>query len=418
MKSKPAFVSSLLFAVHPVLTQAVAWVPGLNDLLLAMFFLASFIYLINYLKSGGIKDLFFYSLFFGLSIFTKENALTTIFVFIAAYFFLDHKRSFKKLISIIIPLIVSLALFFFLRDKAVDTQLTSSYLVKSIFGNLLGGFLVNFGKLFFPFNLSVMPILYRNVYVWGVLAVVLMSVVLLTSKKKNLSLILLGFAIFWTTFIPVLINPILGEKLVMYEHRMYIPLIGLLLMLLGTSAYLKSVVKKQFFMPALIVFFVISFTHMDNFKDQYVFWENAKEVIDIFPFAKANLAYVYYQDGKVDEAKKLILELAETDKFKDFALNNLGIIYMKEGRVEDAMNAYQEALKHNPLNSGSYLNMGQIYKLNGDLENAKKYFLFAVYTDNDNIDAMMNLASIYLDEGNVEKAQLIYDEVKKHGIEY
>ncbi|HNY03915.1 MAG TPA: hypothetical protein PKG48_15070, partial [Bacteroidales bacterium] len=32
-----SFLLSLLFAVHPVLTQAVAWIPGRNDLLLMIF---------------------------------------------------------------------------------------------------------------------------------------------------------------------------------------------------------------------------------------------------------------------------------------------------------------------------------------------------------------------------------------------
>ena len=37
---------SLIFAVHPVLTQAVVWIPGRNDSLLTVFSLLSFIFLI------------------------------------------------------------------------------------------------------------------------------------------------------------------------------------------------------------------------------------------------------------------------------------------------------------------------------------------------------------------------------------
>lgn len=418
VKHKPALISALVFAVHPVLTQAVAWIPGLNDLLFAMFFLASFIYLIYYFESGIFKNLFFFLLFFGLSIFTKESALATIFVFITAYLVFDHKRSFKKIFSILFPSLLLFAAFFFLRSKAIDIHESFLYMIKSVFINFFSAFLVNFGKLFFPFNLSVMPILYQNNYLWGILAVLLTVLAFFTSKKKKITLLLLGLVIFLTTFAPVLINVMPGEKLVMYEHRMYVPLVGVTLIFLGMSSYLKYFIEKKMYILVLLVFSGIAFFHTNDFRNQYVFWEKAKNVIDIFPFAKGNLAYVYYRDGKIEEAKELLLELAETEKYKDYALNNLGIIYSKEGKTEEAINAYKEALKHNPLNSDCYLNLGYIYKSENDIENAKKYFLYAVYADNDNTDAMMNLASIYLDEGNVERAQLIYDEVKKHGVEY
>ncbi len=417
-KRRIAFISTLIFAVHPVLTQAVAWIPGLNDLLFAMFFLASFIYLIYYLESGIFKNLFFFLLFFGLSIFTKESALTTIFIFIVAYFAIKHGRSFKKFTSIFIPSFILIATFFFVRSRVVSFQPPSLYLLKSVFSNSGGAFLVNFGKLFFPFNLSVMPILYQNNYLWGILAVLLTVLAFFMSKKKKITLLLLGSVIFLTTFAPVLINVMPGEKLVMYEHRMYVPLIGVIIAFLGVSAYSKYLIDKKVFIPILIAFSVITFVHMNKFRDQYVFWESTQKISEIFPFAKTNMAIVYYQQGKNEQAKKLLLELATLDKFKDSALNTLGIIYMNEGKTEEAINAYKEALKHNPLNSSCYLNLGYIYKSENDIENAKKYFLYAVYTDNDNTDAMMSLASIYLDEGNVERAQLIYDEVKKHGVEY
>jgi hypothetical protein len=42
IKELHAFLLALVFAVHPVLSQAVAWIPGRNDTLLAVFTLAFF----------------------------------------------------------------------------------------------------------------------------------------------------------------------------------------------------------------------------------------------------------------------------------------------------------------------------------------------------------------------------------------
>jgi len=41
-------LASLLFAVHPVSAQAVAWIPGGNDPLATIFIVSAFIFFINY----------------------------------------------------------------------------------------------------------------------------------------------------------------------------------------------------------------------------------------------------------------------------------------------------------------------------------------------------------------------------------
>ena len=48
VKELHAFLLCLVFAVHPALSQAVAWIPGRNDLLLAIFVFSFLIYAINY----------------------------------------------------------------------------------------------------------------------------------------------------------------------------------------------------------------------------------------------------------------------------------------------------------------------------------------------------------------------------------
>ncbi|MHB9019846.1 MAG: hypothetical protein ACYC3G_03180, partial [Minisyncoccota bacterium] len=42
-----SFLASLFFAIHPILSQAVAWIPGSNDSLATVFVLLAFIFFIN-----------------------------------------------------------------------------------------------------------------------------------------------------------------------------------------------------------------------------------------------------------------------------------------------------------------------------------------------------------------------------------
>jgi predicted membrane-bound mannosyltransferase len=75
LKSLHCFLLSLLFAVHPVLSQAVAWIPGRNDTLLAVFVLLFFINSINYTTTGKTNNLALSGLFLLLAFFTKETAV-------------------------------------------------------------------------------------------------------------------------------------------------------------------------------------------------------------------------------------------------------------------------------------------------------------------------------------------------------
>src|ERR1043165_5617581 len=49
-KTEVALVASLLFAIHPLHVESVAWASELKDLLYAFFFLASYIFYLKYLQ--------------------------------------------------------------------------------------------------------------------------------------------------------------------------------------------------------------------------------------------------------------------------------------------------------------------------------------------------------------------------------
>lgn len=54
IKRELSFLWAVVFAIHPVLVQAVAWLPGRNDSLLAFFVLPSFIFLISFFEKEKV----------------------------------------------------------------------------------------------------------------------------------------------------------------------------------------------------------------------------------------------------------------------------------------------------------------------------------------------------------------------------
>ena len=66
---------ALLFAVHPVNVQAVCWIVGRNDLLLAVWVLISMLSLIRFSRTNATTALWGHLIAFALALFTKESAI-------------------------------------------------------------------------------------------------------------------------------------------------------------------------------------------------------------------------------------------------------------------------------------------------------------------------------------------------------
>ncbi len=70
------FLGAALFAIHPIHTEAVAWVSGRTDSLFFTFFAAAFIYYMKYREDPSDKNIALVCLFYFLSLLSKEMAIT------------------------------------------------------------------------------------------------------------------------------------------------------------------------------------------------------------------------------------------------------------------------------------------------------------------------------------------------------
>lgn len=71
----PAFLGALLFALHPMNTEAVSWISARGELIYTTFFLLSLVSYLNYEKQGGAAWLLLMGVFFFLSLLGSEKAL-------------------------------------------------------------------------------------------------------------------------------------------------------------------------------------------------------------------------------------------------------------------------------------------------------------------------------------------------------
>ena len=112
-----AFLLTLIFAVHPVLTQAVAWIPGRNDMLLMIFFLSGFILFLKYLDTKKISSLIFQGFFLLIALFTKETAII-IPVIMSGFVLFYKKTPWQKLIIPGISWFLAIVIWYLVRSTA------------------------------------------------------------------------------------------------------------------------------------------------------------------------------------------------------------------------------------------------------------------------------------------------------------
>jgi hypothetical protein len=189
--------------VHPVLTQAVAWLPGRNDSLLAIFVLAAFIFFLNFLHQPKLKYYLGYLLFLFLALLTKETAVFLPLLVIFYFWFIDRGEidNTDKILLLGGSGAVGFV-WFLMRALALGVNPVSySAAIFKIIKNS-SALILDIGKIIFPVNLSVLPILQDSTLIYGLIVFVLLAVAWFFSKKKRINYSFFGLAWFLLFLLP------------------------------------------------------------------------------------------------------------------------------------------------------------------------------------------------------------------------
>jgi tetratricopeptide (TPR) repeat protein len=370
-----ALIMSLFFVVHPVVTRSVAWISGRNDLILGIFVLLAFIYFFNFLETQKLKfkDYFGCIVAFGLALFTKETAIAFPILLISFFFFpnfFNSKNKFKNFM-LYFGYFCVIILWIIMRQKVLaGTHMTLSAGLKE-FSNNFPALLQYFGKTLLPFKLSVAPVIQDTPFIFGIFSVLIISVLLILVKKINYRIILFGIFWFLLFLVPVLFAPYQSTVTHFFEYRLYVPLIGVIIILAEIFSKLinfKHFQNKNFLIFAnlvIILFGYLAFSHTLEFKDKISFWESAVKTSPHSPLAHRNLGVGYYFDGKLDLAEKEYLASLNLNPAEPMVNNNLGLIYMQKKMFEETEKYFKQELVVNPEYDNAYFNLGLLYAKTG-----------------------------------------------------
>jgi len=360
----------LLFACHPAIVQAVAWIPGRNDSLLTLFVAFSFYFFIKYTDENKVSYLFCYLACLVLSLLTKETA-----IFIPLFYFLlliYKKQNIKKIVVSVIIWILITAVYLLYRKYVLSHQ-PFSITVKDLLNNFITAFPATtkyIANVFFPIKLSVFPSLLEVNYLLCITTILVFVLLFLKFKFYDLNFVLFGFLWFFAFLFPTF----LMANNYFYDHRIYLPLVGILVVILEVTKLYKDLLSKKFISITFCVFLLfsaITIFYEQKFENKEVFWLNALDSSPDSDIPHAVIGKFLLDNGFYKEAEEQILT-AISIKEDSKHYGNLAVVYGKIrdfDKMEKALLKSLELSKGNPL---TYYNLALLYKLKGNEEKAQE----------------------------------------------
>src|SRR5258707_2784951 len=299
--------AALIFSVHPLLTYAVAWIPGRNDSLFTLFVLSSFVFFLRMLEGKRVINGCFHVLFLALALLTKETAvILPIMLLLYVIMVRSETREWKPTLTLVVAWTVMLGSWLYIRSNVPQNFVVNQPIKElvSFWLSRLPALLLYFGKIIFPFNLSVFPNLQDNNLWWGMAAVGFsVLVLLLVPGEKNYRAMAWGIIWFVLFLVPSFVA---GAYLP--EHRAYISFVGFLVAIYQFPCLRQLRQQKIFglslFVSALLLLGVIAFLHSDNFRDREAFCKNAIEKSPSIENSYISLAGMYIDEEQYDPAEK------------------------------------------------------------------------------------------------------------------
>ncbi len=241
-----------------------------------------------------------------------------------------------------------------------------------------------------------------NTFLSFILLVSLLGGAFLLLKKHPL----LAFGIFWF-FLTVSVEALVAQEEFIFEHRMYLPMVGLSLFLVtGVSSFFKNSPRK---LTLLILGVVASYsflTYQRNFvwRDEFTLWDDAVRKSPKKGRPYNNRGYAYEKMGLFEKALADSNKAIKINPNATSGYNNRGISYKNKGNIDQALTDFNKAIELQPDNAEAYSNRGSIYERKGLLDQALADCSKAIKINPNMASAYSNRSLVYRKKGYLDKA--------------
>lgn len=394
-----ALAGTLLFAVHPLRVETVAWATERRGSLSALFLVLS---ILLYLRSargrpapeslgawfGAAGAAYWWSVaFFGMSLLSKEFGITlpAILLVLDAYPLRRIRpgplaRQLAALVLEKLPyLVLAIAGAAVALASSVQSGVAKSVAEYSLMQRLAQSFhglaFYNW-KSILPIDLSPLYAIPRDfnpfapVYVLSAIAVVGLTIALFVLRKRVPALLAA-----WACFVIVL-SPVLGlvqtGRQMAADRYTYLPAIAvsalvsaLILRLIahGSATATRRVVVLLITGVITIGLAICTWRYSMKWRDSLSLWQQAVSVEPDNVHVLNNLGVALIEAGRIAEAAQNLQRALSLDENLTDAHNNLGAILASQGRIDEAVVHWQKVLEQSPNDADALANLKRAREL-------------------------------------------------------
>ena len=205
-----------------------------------------------------------------------------------------------------------------------------------------------------------------------------------------------------------------------FEHRMYLPIVGLVTLLVTFGYMVAGHLAKQFriyrayyIALTLTVVIIIALTcatinRNKDYQSVLSIWQSVLKISPDNARAHNNIGLALRGQDKVDEAISHYRRSIQLNPDYADAYNNMGVALQFQDKLDEAADCYNKTLLIDPDYTKAYNSLGIIMAKQGKTDQAVGYFRKAVSLDREYTDAYLNLGKALTLQGKFDEAIACY----------
>ncbi len=410
-----AAIVAVLFGIHPMRVESVAWITERKDVLFGAFYLGAIFQYIRYLNTGRSNKKIYASiiLLFVLSLFSKIQAVALPLSFLAIdYWFkrpINWQLILEKIPYFLLSIFVGILGIFLLSNEGSLEEIATFTFIDRLF---IGGYsyLIYLAKFIYPYAMSPLYA-YPSSLGWQFYAGTAVSIGLVGGLfyafTKGYRVLVFAFA-FFTVNVFFMLQIIGAGQGFLADRFTYIPYLGLFIGL--AYAYEKGMANKSLatFLPIGMGAYLFLFVYMT--WQQNKIWQNGERLWTsaINYDERAITPWInradYYQDTKqLDLALRDYEKAVTIEPEKMTIYNSWGKTLFDKGQIQSAIEKYNIGINLlNPIGE-IYINRGVAHAAQSNFTQALQDINKGLELDEDNTNGYLNRGLIHYSTNQLTK---------------
>lgn len=431
---RSAFVA-LLFAIHPLRVESVAWIAERKDVLSGLFFMLTLAAYVRYIRAPSVWRYAVILISLACGLMAKPMLITMPFLLLL----LDYwpLRRFEKInrsapngLRLLLEKLPMLALA---AGSAAATMIAQHDALSSgekaslnwRIGNALVSYFVYIGKMFWPTNLALFYPFPQNPFPWWQVALAVVSLLLISGLAILWRRTQPWFFAGWFWYLGMLV-PVIGFVQVGMQSRAdrytYLPQIGLAIALIWGLAELTACwrYRRLIFGTSAaavgVALVACTWLQLSYWRDSETLWNHTIAVTSNNDLAHAYLADLLLRQNRIEEASVQAEEALQIRPDNSYAQNNLALALFRSGRLLEAVEHWKRSLELKPDSLNAQCNFAWVLATCPDpaLRDGSRAIQLTenvlAHAGRDNPSVLRAAGAAYAETGQFDKAIAIAQE--------